>query len=161
MDVVSTRTSAHHATFRHALTANLTPDGGLWIPARLLPFANLDALLEMPLAERCAEILKRVIGDEFSHADLDALAHDAFDFPLPLTQIDEQTYALELFHGPTLAFKDFGARLLARLLRLHDADTTSATGYPGRTPDIALQKVIIEAATQKIYRINQDKKTIK
>ncbi len=127
MDVVSTRNPALHATFRHALTANLTPDGGLWIPARLLPFANLDALLELPLADRCAEILKRVIGDEFSHADLDALAHDAFNFPLPLTQIDEQTYALELFHGPTLAFKDFGARLLARLLRLHDADTTSAT----------------------------------
>lgn len=127
MEVVSTRNSAHRATFRHALTANLTPDGGLWIPARLAPFADIDALLEMPFAHRCAAILQRVIGDEFAPADLDALAQDAFNFSLPLTQIDAQTYALELFHGPTLAFKDFGARLLARLLALHDRDTTSAT----------------------------------
>ncbi len=127
MDVISTRNPAHRATFRHALTANLTPDGGLWIPARLAPFDRIDALLELPFADRCAEILKRLIGDEFAAADLDALAHDAFNFPLPLTQIDAQTYALELFHGPTLAFKDFGARLLARLLALHDRDTTSVT----------------------------------
>ena len=127
MQVVSTRNPAHTATFRHALTANLTPDGGLWIPARLDPFANIDALLDMPFADRCAAILQQVIGDEFSHGDLAALAHDAFDFALPLTPIDANTFALELFHGPTLAFKDFGARLLARLLALHDADAPSAT----------------------------------
>ena len=123
MNVVSTRNPAHRATFRHALTANLTPDGGLWIPASLAPFADLDALLELPFADRCAAILQRVIGDEFSPVDLAALAQDAFQFPLPLRQIDAQTWALELFHGPTLAFKDFGARLLARLLALHDQDT--------------------------------------
>ncbi len=127
MDVISSRNPAQHATFRHALTANLTPDGGLWIPARLAPFADIDGLLALPFADRCAAILQRVIGDEFAPADLDALAHDAFDFPLPLTPIDRQTWALELFHGPTLAFKDFGARLLARLLALHDRDATVAT----------------------------------
>jgi threonine synthase len=127
MDVISTRNPALHATFRHALTANLTPDGGLWIPARLAPFADLDALLDLPFAARSAAILQRVIGDEFGHADLAALAHDAFTFPVPLRQIDAQTWALELFHGPTLAFKDFGARLLARLLALHDRDVKSAT----------------------------------
>ena len=127
MDVISTRNPSQHATFRHALTANLTPDGGLWIPARLAPFADIDALLELPFAQRSAAILQRVIGDEFGHADLDALARDAFDFPVPLRQIDTQTWALELFHGPTLAFKDFGARLLARLLALHDADAPMST----------------------------------
>ena len=127
MDVISTRNPATHATFRHALTANLTPDGGLWVPARLAPLNDVDALLEMPFAARSALILQRIIGDEFESADLTALAHDAFTFPVPLRQIDAQTWALELFHGPTLAFKDFGARLLARLLALHDRDRQSAT----------------------------------
>ena len=53
MDVISSRNPAQHATFRHALTANLTPDGGLWIPARLAPFADIDGLLALPFADRC------------------------------------------------------------------------------------------------------------
>lgn len=127
MKVVSSRNPQLHATFRHALTSNLTPDGGLWIPAEFKPLADVNALWSMPFADLAATLLVHLLGDEFPPEDLRRVAADAFDFPLPLRQTEERTYALELFHGPSLAFKDFGARLLARLLALHDAGTSSTT----------------------------------
>jgi threonine synthase len=113
-----TRNRSLQATFAEALTSNLAPDGGLYLPESLDPFADVDALLALPWAERCAEIITRLLGDEFDRDDLEAVARDAFDFPVPLVRVDHRIAALELFHGPTLAFKDFGARFLARMLRL-------------------------------------------
>jgi threonine synthase len=114
----STRGRSHTATFAEALTRNLAPDGGLYLPETLEPWPDIGALLELPWAERCAEILGRLLGDEYGRSDLAAVAREAFDFPVPLVRLDEQIATLELFHGPTLAFKDFGARFLARMLRL-------------------------------------------
>jgi threonine synthase len=114
----STRDRRRTATFAGALTSNLAPDGGLFLPARLDPFPDVDDLLALPWAERCAEIVGRLLGDEYDRGDLAAVARDAFDFPVPLVRLDEPIAALELFHGPTLAFKDFGARFLARMLRV-------------------------------------------
>jgi threonine synthase len=114
----STRDRTSKATFAQALTRNLAPDGGLFIPEKLEPFPDIDSLLALPWQERCIEIITRLLGDEFARNDLEAVAREAFDFPVPLVQIDEQVFSLELFHGPTLAFKDFGARFLARMLRL-------------------------------------------
>jgi threonine synthase len=114
----STRDPQSKATFTEALTRNLAPDGGLYLPERLEPFPDIDALLTLPWAERCVEIVTRLLGDEFNRRDLEAVARDAFDFPVPLIRVDDRIAALELFHGPTLAFKDFGARFLARMLRL-------------------------------------------
>jgi threonine synthase len=113
-----TRNRSFQATFAEALTSNLAPDGGLYLPESLDPFPDVDALLALPWAERCVEIVTRLLGDEFDHNDLETVARDAFDFPVPLIRVDHRIAALELFHGPTLAFKDFGARFLARMLRL-------------------------------------------
>jgi len=114
----STRDPGSRTTFGEALTRNLAPDGGLYLPQRLTPFADVDDLLRLPWADRSVAIVGRLLGDEFDRADLAAAARDAFDFPVPLVRIEERIAALELFHGPTLAFKDFGARFLARMLAL-------------------------------------------
>ena len=126
MKVVGTRDPRHRATFREALVANLTPDGGLWVPERLPVIDDWSALFERPMAEGSGELLVRLLGDAFEAEALRRLAREAFDFPVPLVRVEEGLFALELFHGPSLAFKDFGARLLAGLLALVDEGTTTA-----------------------------------
>lgn len=123
----STRDRSSKATFAQALTRNLAPDGGLFIPEKLEPFQDIEALLALPWQERCIEIITRLLGDEFNRNDLAEVAREAFDFPVPLVQVDENLFSLELFHGPTLAFKDFGARFLARMLSL-EREQSGTTG---------------------------------
>jgi threonine synthase len=89
-------------------------------------FSDVLDLLKVDFASRSAEILHRLLRDEFPRYVVVDLARSAFTFPAPLVKVDERISALELFHGPTLAFKDFGARFLARVLAL-------GTGGPLRT----------------------------
>lgn len=119
MRLASTRDPRHHASFTEAVGRSLAPGGGLYLPEPLPCFVDAEHLLEhlSPQARR-AEILWRLLGDEFSRAEIDALSASAFDFPVALVPVAARCYALELFHGPTLAFKDFGARFLARTLAL-------------------------------------------
>jgi threonine synthase len=127
----STRDKTHKATFAAALTRNLAPDGGLYIPERLEPWPDVEDLLMLSWEDRCAEILVRLLGDEYEPAHLAAVAREAFDFPVPLVRLDDRISALELFHGPTLAFKDFGARFLARMLHPPRTILTATSGDTG------------------------------
>ena len=117
MRLVSTRDPGR-ATFAQAIQAGLAPGGGLFVPEPLPCFRDVEALLEMPFQARSTEILHRFLGDEFSRAEVEEAVEAALDFPVPLVQVRKRVFALELFHGPTLAFKDFGARFLARMLAL-------------------------------------------
>ncbi|HYN21272.1 MAG TPA: threonine synthase [Thermoanaerobaculia bacterium] len=124
----------HKATFAEAMTRSLAPDGGLYVPESPPVFADVDRLLALTWLERSAEILVRLLGDEYEHQQIAGVARDAFDFPVPLVRIDEDVWSLELFHGPSLAFKDFGARFLARMLRLHqNGPLTILTATSGDT----------------------------
>lgn len=118
MILTSTQDPRTRARFGEAMTQNLAPGGGLYIPVALPVFEDVDHLLALPWMERSIEILRRFLGDEYEEADVAAVARDAFDFPVPLVQVSDNIHSLELFHGPSLAFKDFGARFLARMLRL-------------------------------------------
>ena len=117
MRLVSTAGRAPAATFREAVLRGLAPDGGLYLPDSLLPLSpdTIDAWRGLPLAEVAVQLFTHLLEDEFEPPALEALVRDAFDFPSPLVAVDERTSVLELFHGPTLAFKDFGARFLARV----------------------------------------------
>lgn len=117
----STRDPRHTATFGEAMRRNLAPDGGLYVPVSL-PRLDADRLLSLPWQERSAEILSRLLGEEYEETG-------AFDFPVPVVPAGD-SFALELFHGPSLAFKDFGARFLARMLR---GDRTILTATSGDT----------------------------
>lgn len=109
---------SHQVTFTEAVRGNLAPDGGLYMPVSLPVFTDIDRLLDLPWEQRNPEILKRLIGDEYSPEEVEALSAEAFNFPVPLVKVADRVWALELFHGPSAAFKDFGARFLARLLHL-------------------------------------------
>jgi threonine synthase len=117
MRFVSTRGTAEAAGFAEAVSRGLAPDGGLYVPEALPPEPDLDALLERPWPDRSALLVQRWLGDELGAADAAGLARRAFDFPVPLVPAGD-VWALELFHGPSLAFKDFGARFLAEALGL-------------------------------------------
>jgi len=132
MRYVSTRSQSSPQTFTQAVAQGLAPDGGLYLPERLPDFSDKWrgwASLNYP--ELCREFLLPFVGEDFSKDELDAMtrrAYARFSVPeiAPLKSLDEKTYVLELFHGPTLAFKDFALQLLgefyeAQIKRTHEA----------------------------------------
>jgi threonine synthase len=115
MRFTSARGQAPPANLSEALRNGAAPDGGLYMPEEI-PAADLAALdPEKPLADFAAELLKPFFAGDALEPELAAICADAFDFPMPLVAPDPtkpNLHALELFHGPTGAFKDFGARFL-------------------------------------------------
>lgn len=118
MRFTSTRGGPETVGFCEAVRRGAPADGGLYTPLELPRFADVDALLALPWNERCVEVLVRLLGDDLDCGAIASLADAAFDFPLPFVAVERDAFALELFHGPSLAFKDFGARLLAGVLAL-------------------------------------------
>jgi threonine synthase len=120
---VSTRGDAPPLGFCDVMLTGLARDGGLYVPETWpqLDHAAIAALAGRPYAEVAVEIIRPFVGDEISDADLARMARDAyatFRHPavVPLNQIAPGQFVLELFHGPTLAFKDVAMQLLARLM---------------------------------------------
>ncbi|MGL5757311.1 threonine synthase [Plesiomonas sp.] len=102
--------------FAQAVRQGLGSQQGLFFPFDLPALSNIDRLLDLPFVERSSEILSALIGDEIPSDQVHALVDRAFNFPLALQPVTDDIYALELFHGPTLAFKDFGGRFMAQVL---------------------------------------------
>lgn len=103
-------------SFEAALLRGLAPDGGLYLPAAI-PTIPQAVWREAPSpAELGARVLAYWLGDEVPQAALQRLVAEALDFPVPLVPLGDDLWVLELFHGPTLSFKDFGARTMARLM---------------------------------------------
>ncbi len=103
--------------FRTALLSGIAPDGGLYVPDEipdLSDFIASDAALECTFPELAFEIAQRFIEDEIPKSDLQAICEEAFNFSVPLVEVEQNHSVLELFHGPTAAFKDFAARFMAR-----------------------------------------------
>ncbi len=118
MAFVSTRGRAPAVSLREALLAGLAPDGGLYVPARIPVLGRdvWDDLRGRPLPDVGLAIASALLADEVPRADLARLLRDALTFDTPLVMVQPHLWALELFHGPTLAFKDVGARVMARLM---------------------------------------------
>jgi threonine synthase len=125
MICVSTRGQSPSVPFRQAVAAGLAPDGGLYVPATLpaQPGEWWQALRGASFGEVSRAMAAVLVGAEFDAAELDTLLTDALDFPIPIVRLDDRLSVVELFHGPTFAFKDIGARVLARFLsRVNDDD---------------------------------------
>lgn len=119
MRLISTRGRAPAVDLLTALRRGLAPDGGLYMPTALPPLgvAQLDAIdAASSLSERARLVFAHLLASEIDGARLEAVLDEALDFPIPLVELDARTHVLELFHGPTLAFKDVAARVMARLL---------------------------------------------
>lgn len=102
--------------FAQALKQGLGRDRGLFFPARIPLIGKMDLLLQKPFVERSQEILAAWLEDEIPRDRLNQMVARAFSFRVPVVKVEEQIFALELYHGPTLAFKDFGARFMAQCL---------------------------------------------
>ncbi|MEX2571486.1 MAG: threonine synthase [Gemmatimonadota bacterium] len=116
MRYVSTRSAAPPAPLSEAIERGLAPDGGLYVPESF-PSIDIDRLRAAPdLPTIAATLLEPFFDGDPLLTELDAICEEAFNFPAPLRTLARDTAVLELFHGPTAAFKDFGARFLAAVL---------------------------------------------
>ena len=99
-------------SFIDALFAGTAPDGGLYMPERLDPLSaeQIAAIRSArgDLVEIATIVGSHLLRDEISRTELGALVRDALDFPIPLVRVTPGIWALELFHGPTMAFKEIG-----------------------------------------------------
>lgn len=116
MELVNLKDSSDTASFAEAVKRGLGKNQGLYFPEHIPTLSDIDALLEKPFVERSIEVLRALIGDELNDGELDAIVKSAFAFGAPVEQVTDNVYSLELFHGPTLAFKDFGGRFMAQTL---------------------------------------------
>ncbi len=103
---------------QEALIRGLAPDRGLFMPTPIpvLSRSELESLRDQNLTQIAITLSNRLFGAEIPEKELTLLVEDAVNFDTPVVQVEGDIYALELFHGPTLAFKDVGARFLARML---------------------------------------------
>jgi threonine synthase len=116
VELVNLKDSSDTASFAEAVKRGLGKNQGLYFPEHIPTLSDIDALLEKPFVERSIEVLRALIGDELNDGELDAIVKSAFAFGAPVEQVTDNVYSLELFHGPTLAFKDFGGRFMAQTL---------------------------------------------
>ncbi|HYH55205.1 MAG TPA: threonine synthase, partial [Anseongella sp.] len=114
----STNKKSPGAGFSEAVIRGIAPDGGLFMPETVerLPQRFFSSLDRLSFPEMAFQIAEAFLRGAINSQDLKTIVYDAIDFDAPLAEVGERVWALELFHGPTLAFKDFGARFLARTL---------------------------------------------
>ncbi|MGB7972846.1 MAG: threonine synthase [Roseiarcus sp.] len=150
MDYVSTRGAAPTLGFAEALLAGLARDGGLYVPLSVphLPPDAIRALRGVPYSEAAARLMAPFVGKDFDHAEMNTLSAAAYAgfrhaAIAPLTQVDDNLFALELFHGPTLAFKDFAMQWLGpamnRVLRRRNGRATIIGATSGDTGAAAIE----------------------
>jgi threonine synthase len=149
VDYVSTRGAAPTLGFADALLAGLARDGGLYVPLSVphLPPDAIRALSGVSYPETAARLMAPFVDKDFDHAEMNALTAAAYAgfrhaATAPLTQVDNNLFTLELFHGPTLAFKDFAMQWLGqamnRVLRRRNARATIIGATSGDTGAAAI-----------------------
>lgn len=114
----STKSPGKFVDVKEAVLRSLPADNGLYMPEKIERLGEefWENWRVMPLAEIGVHVAGAVFRDSVPADELEKIVHEAANFPAPLVTIKEREHVLELFHGPTLAFKDFGARFMARLM---------------------------------------------
>lgn len=118
MQLYSTNNPTLRTSLRDAIFQGLPADNGLFMPVNIpvLPDDFIQNLDRFTFQEIDFQIAHTLIGTEIPEPDLRQIIQQSINFPAPVVSLDEQTYVLELFHGPSLAFKDFGARFMAQTM---------------------------------------------
>jgi threonine synthase len=135
MQFININHRAQKVNFPEAVITGLGKDQGLFFPESLSPPDDVQVLLDMDFVTRSTVLLQHLIGEAMDGEILRDCVQKAFDFPLDMKQVSPNVHALELFHGPSLAFKDFGARFMAQCLASFSKNqkTTILTATSGDT----------------------------
>lgn len=114
----STNNKKHKASLREAVLRGLAPDGGLYMPEEIpvLPPSFFKTLPELSFKEMAWQAAAAFLKNDLPEVELKRIAENTITFEAPCVPVEKDIFALELFHGPTLAFKDFGARFMSQLL---------------------------------------------
>ncbi|MFA7389662.1 MAG: pyridoxal-phosphate dependent enzyme, partial [Proteiniphilum sp.] len=114
----STQKQSPAVTLKEAVVKGLAPDRGLYMPETIgqLPASFFEEITGMSLTTIAQTVARSFFGDDIAQHELDAIVADTLSFGIPLRQVEDNIWVLELFHGPTFAFKDVGARFMARML---------------------------------------------
>lgn len=118
MQLYSTNNPSLRVDLREAIFQGLPSDNGLFMPTNIpkMPVSFIGSLDQFTFPEIAFELAQALIGHEIPTADLKGIVNRAINFPAPVVPLEENTFILELFHGPSLAFKDFGARFMAEIM---------------------------------------------
>ena len=125
MKYYSTNGKAPLATLQKAVVKGLAEDKGLYMPQRInpLPESFFDTIQDLSFQEIALQVATCFFGEDVEPDALRRIVYDTLSFDVPLVKVTDNIYSLELFHGPTLAFKDVGARFMARLLQYFIKDS--------------------------------------
>ena len=127
MQFYSLNHSSPKVSFKEAVIKGIAPDKGLYFPERI-PKINkkiFDRIDDYSNQELAYEMIKEFVGGDIPEADLKSIIEDTLNFDFPLVPIEENVFCLELFHGPTMAFKDVGGRFMARCLSYFNKKQTT------------------------------------
>ena len=116
MQLHNLKDESQQVSFVEAVKTGLGRNQGVFFPDSLTPIKDVDALLDLDFVSRSSKILSHLIGDELPADTVAQMVQNAFNFDVKLVEVEKDIYCLELFHGPTLAFKDFGGRFMAECL---------------------------------------------
>jgi threonine synthase len=118
MKFYSTNNRNLKVDLKQAVTQGLAPDNGLYMPEQIpaLPKTFFDTIRQKSFQEIGFEVARNIFGDDIPSSELKRIVEHTIQFDAPIVALEPNTYSLELFHGPTLAFKDFGARFMSQLL---------------------------------------------
>lgn len=124
MRLYSTKNKSRFVSLKEAVLKGLPDDNGLYMPETIpqLPKSFFDSLREKEFVDIGFEVSRSLFQDEVPENDLMDIVSKALTFPAPIVKLSESTFILELFHGPSLAFKDFGARFMAQLMSYFNKD---------------------------------------
>ena len=129
MNYYSTNGKAPIADLQKAVVKGLAEDRGLYMPERIekLPKAFFDNIQDMKFQDIAYNVASNFFGEDVDEDALQDIVYDTLSFDCPVVEVKDNIYTLELFHGPTLAFKDVGARFMARLLGYFTSMTSSTS----------------------------------
>lgn len=116
MQLHNLKDESQQVSFVEAVKTGLGRNQGVFFPNSLTPIQDIDKLLDLDFVSRSSKILSHLIGDELPADTVAQMVQNAFNFDVKLVEVEKDIYCLELFHGPTLAFKDFGGRFMAECL---------------------------------------------
>lgn len=114
-------------SFKEALTQGLAPDKGLYFPESITPLHSsfYQGIEELSNTEIAYQAIKQFVGDDITESNLRAIIADTLCFEFPMVKVYDNIYSLELYHGPTMAFKDVGARFMSRCLAYFNKDQSN------------------------------------